>query len=108
MSGAAYPSGFDWKTYDYRRPGRKRYELRSAAGKHAADIWENEDCRFTWHTYDERGAGGENSVETSLRDARMACESALLRAGWHIRPKLRRARKAAKQDVSAAGAEEEE
>jgi hypothetical protein len=94
MPEHVYPSGFRWVTRDYQL-GYKRWELWAPNGKHAADIWENGRDHYTWHTYDESGVGGENSAEATLHIAKMACESALLRAGWHIAVKKKRGRKAA-------------
>lgn len=91
-----YTSGFAWHISDTTPSAYSvvEYELRAPSGKTAAHVWESVDGeRFTWHTYDENGIGGENAVESRLDVAMRECDAALFRQGWHVRPKLRRSRK---------------
>ena len=56
--------------------------LRDGHGRDRATIWQNGENRFTWHTWDDRGTGGENSETTSLDDAKRQCVAAIVRQGW--------------------------
>jgi hypothetical protein len=51
-------------------------------GRTRAQISQNGSDRFTWHTYDEDGIGGENSESPSLDDARRHCIAAVVIQGW--------------------------
>lgn len=59
-----------------------KYMLIDGRGRERATVWRNDDTRFTWHTWDDRGTGGENSECSSLRDAKDQCVAALVRQGW--------------------------
>ena len=64
-----------------RKPGRRGRLVRVSDGA-GATIWQNDESRFTWHTWDDRGTGGENSEATSLDDAKRHCMAAIVRQGW--------------------------
>lgn len=51
-------------------------------GRHRASVWRNDASRFTWHTYDDRGTGGENAEARSLNDAKDRAMAAIVRQGW--------------------------
>jgi len=57
-------------------------ELVDGRGRDRATIWQNAEARFTWHTWDDRGTGGENSEAASLDDAKRHCVAAIVRQGW--------------------------
>lgn len=59
-----------------------QWDLLDGRGQERATIWQNSDDRFTWHTWDDRGTGGENSVCASLQDAKDQCVAAIVRQGW--------------------------
>lgn len=56
-----------------------RYELFSPVGKLAATAWDN----GTWHTWDRRGTGGENSKQRRLFSALEEAFRATIVQGWH-------------------------
>ena len=69
-----------WRWID--RSGRDgKWELVDGLGRDRATIWQNDESRFTWHTWDQ-GTGGENSEATSLDDAKRHCVAAIVRQGW--------------------------
>lgn len=96
MKTIVLPSGFTWQELPYQGD-RMRWELWSPNGRLAAGVWHNFLAHigeyFTWHTWDERGIGGQNSTEPTLREAQTACESALFQQGWHVTAKRKRPRK---------------
>jgi len=59
-----------------------RWELVDGRGRERATIWQNDESRFTWHTWDDCGTGGENSEAPSLDDAKRHCVAAIVRQGW--------------------------
>jgi hypothetical protein len=59
-----------------------KWELVDGRGRDRATIWQNDEAQFTWHTWDDRGTGGENSECLSLRDAKDQCVAAIVRQGW--------------------------
>ncbi len=64
-----------------RGPVRGRVLL-DGRGRVRAQIWQNTATRFTWHTYDQRGVGGENAESTTLQDAMDQVVAAIVRQGW--------------------------
>ncbi len=48
-----------------------------------ANIWPNSEGTATWHTWDERGGGGENSVDRYVEGAKREVAKALVRQQWH-------------------------
>ena len=62
--------------------GGGKWELLDGRGRERVTIWQNSDDRFTWHTWDHRGTGGENSECSSLRDAKDQGVAAIVRQGW--------------------------
>jgi len=53
-------------------------------GRQRASVWSNPD-NVTWHTYDEYGTGGENSViwvPGRLDDAKDQVIASIVRQGW--------------------------
>ncbi len=56
--------------------------LRDGRGRVRAQIWQNTAMRFTWHTYDQHGVGGENAECTRLQDAMDQVVAAIVRQGW--------------------------
>jgi hypothetical protein len=58
------------------------WDLVDGQGRDRATIWRNDEKRYTWHTWDDRGTGGENSEVTSLDDAKRHCVAAIVRQGW--------------------------
>lgn len=72
-----------WTTEDgYPFRNRVVVHLTDGRKRERATIWQNEIDRFTWHTFDDRGTGGENSECTSLNDAKDQCVAAIVRQGW--------------------------
>ena len=59
-----------------------KWELVDGRGRDRATVWQNDEHRFTWHTWDENGTGGENAEATSLDDAKLFCVACLVRQGW--------------------------
>lgn len=57
-------------------------ELRDGIGRTRATIWQNAKDRFTWHTWDENGTGGENDESSTLDDAKLLCIAVIVRQGW--------------------------
>ncbi len=47
-----------------------------------ATIWVARSGEATWHTWDARGIGGENSVAASLDEAKDQAIAAIVRQGW--------------------------
>jgi hypothetical protein len=68
----------------YRRDSDRTttWVLLDGRGKVRAQIWQNTAARFTWHTYDQRGVGGENAECTRLLDAMDRVVAAIVRQGW--------------------------
>lgn len=62
--------------------GGGRWQLRDGQGRDRATIWKNVGGRFTWHTWDTSGTGGENAEATTLNDAKRACLAAIVVQGW--------------------------
>jgi hypothetical protein len=58
------------------------WRLRNGRGRDRATIWQNAEDRFTWHTWDDHGTGGENAEATTLDDAKRHCVAAIVRQGW--------------------------
>lgn len=58
------------------------WRLRDGRGRERATIWQNSEDLYTWHTWDDRGTGGENSEATSLDDAKLFCLACIVRQGW--------------------------
>ena len=58
------------------------WQLRDGRNRDRATIWQNDENRFTWHTWDEHGTGGENAEATSLDDAKLFSVACLVRQGW--------------------------
>jgi hypothetical protein len=63
-------------------PHKGTWTLIDGKGRDRANVWQNDVARFTWHTWDERGIGGENAEATSLDDAKRHCVAAIVRQGW--------------------------
>lgn len=64
---------------------RRVWELFDGRGRERATIWENAggiDGDFVWHTWDDRGTGGENASAPTLRQAKDECVAAIVRQGW--------------------------
>jgi len=59
-----------------------KWDLLDGRGRERATVWQNSDDSFTWHTWDDRGTGGENSECSSLRDSKDQCVAAIVRQGW--------------------------
>lgn len=70
--------GFVWE-----KAGDGQWKLRCPFGCNAADVWLKSGGEVYWHTWDEHGTGGENSVEDSVKLAKLEVAAALLRQGWH-------------------------
>jgi hypothetical protein len=62
--------------------GGEIWRLRDGRGHERATIWQNAEDRYTWHTWDDHGTGGENAEATSLDDAKRHCVAAIVRQGW--------------------------
>lgn len=58
------------------------YHLIDGRGRERATVWWNAWNRFTWHTWDDRGTGGENAEATELNAAKRACLAAIVVQGW--------------------------
>lgn len=62
---------------------RAEWELLDGQDRNRATIWENEPGkRYTWHTWNERGTGGENSEAPTLVAAKNEAVAAIVRQGW--------------------------
>jgi hypothetical protein len=58
------------------------WELIHGGARVRARIWNNTPGRYTWHTFDSDGTGGENDVADSLNDAKDLAVAAIVRQGW--------------------------
>lgn len=58
------------------------WTLRDGSGRDRATIWQNGPNRFTWHTWDGNGTGGENDEATTLDDAKLFAVACIVRQGW--------------------------
>jgi len=58
------------------------WRLRDGCGRERATIWQNSEDRYTWHTWDDNGTGGENAEAASLDDAMRHCVAAIVCQGW--------------------------
>lgn len=56
--------------------------LTDGRDRERATIWQSALDRFTWHTWNDMGTGGENSSTTTLNLAKDECIAALVRQGW--------------------------
>lgn len=64
---------------------RRVWTLVDGRGRDRATIWEKGgglDGDFVWHTWNERGTGGENASAPTLRQAKDECVAAIVRQGW--------------------------
>lgn len=68
-------AGNPWHWIEY--PGN--WSLFDGRKRERATIWKNEATRFTWHTYDDHGTGGENAESNNLNRAKEQCVAAI---GW--------------------------
>ena len=71
-------AGNPWRWTEF--PGN--WSLFDGRGRERATIWKNTESRFTWHTYDDQGTGGENAEDFSVNRAKNECVAALVRQGW--------------------------
>lgn len=58
--------------------GKHEWVLRDGRGRNRANVYAN----GTWHTWDEHGTGGENSVCATVQDAMDQALAAVVRQGW--------------------------
>jgi len=58
------------------------FHLLDGQRRERATIWQNSATRFTWHTWNDRGTGGENSESTTSDGAKDSAVAALVRQGW--------------------------
>lgn len=70
--------------------GGEIWRLRDGRGRERATVWQNSSDRYTWHTWDDRGTGGENAEATSLDDAKRHCVASIVLqgcapGGWEVR-----------------------
>ncbi len=70
------------KSWERTSRGGRVFALRDGRGRERASIWQNADDRYTWHTWNDRGTGGENAEASSLDDAKRQCVAAIVRQGW--------------------------
>ncbi len=70
------------KSWERTSHGGRVFALRDGRKRERATIWQNSETRYTWHTWDDRGTGGENSEASSLDDAKRHCVAAIVRQGW--------------------------
>lgn len=66
-------------TWEPHGPGT--WKLRDGRRRNRADVWAN----GVWHTWDEKGIGGENGEcegREKVRDARDQAMAAIVRQGW--------------------------
>ena len=61
---------------------RPTWQLRDGRGRDRATIWQTSDGKFTWHTWDENGTGGENWTQGTLEDAKRHAVASLVLQGW--------------------------
>jgi hypothetical protein len=71
-----------WQWIGRPSEASKEWELIDGQGRTRAQIWQNDKSRFTWHTYDDCGVGGENSESSSSDDARRHCIASIVIQGW--------------------------
>lgn len=73
---------WQWIHRSFYKP--EQWALRDGRGRERATIWQSayDPKRFTWHTWDEYGTGGENAEATSLDDAKLFCLACIVRQGW--------------------------
>lgn len=58
--------------------GKHEWILRDGRGRCRVNVYAN----GTWHTWDEEGTGGENSVCATVQDAMDQALAAVVRQGW--------------------------
>jgi hypothetical protein len=54
------------------------WRLLDERGRNRCSVWEN----GTWHSWDERGVGGENAVARNVNEAKEQATMAVIRQGW--------------------------
>lgn len=75
-----YPSLFRWKYNEIYN----RLDLISRHGGIAASVYiRTDNDGHNWFVWDTNGTGGENSRESTIEQAKIAAESAVLRWGRH-------------------------
>jgi hypothetical protein len=62
--------------------GRREVALFDGHGRERCTIWEQRHGGWVWHTWDERGTGGENSEHANLNRAKDEAVAAIVRQGW--------------------------
>ena len=73
---------WQWKAEEPTKFINGKWRLLDGQGRERATIWQNTENRFTWHTWDDNGTGGQNSEENDLLRAMDACIGAIVRQGW--------------------------
>lgn len=59
-------------------PDREEWRLLDAKGRNRCSIW----ASGTWHSWDERGVGGENDRARNVIEAKEQATMAVIRQGW--------------------------
>jgi hypothetical protein len=58
--------------------------LMARCGRHVATVWLRKDIdNYNWHTWDERGVGGENASEPTVEQAMQQAYASVARQGFH-------------------------
>jgi hypothetical protein len=81
-----YAAGHTWCEpklgWEWRKQQEGHWDLIAPSGKMAATVWPN----GTWHTWDEDGTGGQNSVERGehrMGEAKRQAWASLWEQQWH-------------------------
>lgn len=79
MSQAGKP--WRWTQLAHRTPAE--WELRDGTGRLRCSVLQSRyGTRFTWHTWDTDGVGGENSDAATPEEAKDQAIAAIVRQGW--------------------------
>lgn len=77
------------KAWRWDRESATTWQLLDGRGRTRCTIWAGSG-EYIWHTWDERGSGGENSADEAIGewldldyDGRLVEAAALIRRGWH-------------------------
>lgn len=74
------PKPWTWRRGLGRMPGTEHWALVDSRGRTRADVWSN----GVWHTWDERGVGGENAECSDIDFAKDCALAAIVRQGWAV------------------------
>ena len=69
------------KPWRWVKVSEKQWELLDGRDRNRATIWWA-STEYTWHTWNERGTGGENCGAPTLSRAKDEAVAAIVRQGW--------------------------